>query len=77
MDLFECHAFEEAIDHETGFTRSQPQGYYKLFNNLQWVGNLILNSRIELNRVPIQTAQIDDPPQGGNIEVARIATRIN
>ena len=66
MEPFECHTFEEAIDHKTDFTRSQTQRYYKLIDNLQSVGNLIYNYKIELKRDPRHTAQIDEPPQGGN-----------
>ena len=41
MYMFECQKFEEAVNNETVITRSQPQGYYKLIDNLQRVGNLI------------------------------------
>ena len=65
MDPFECHTFKEAIDHETGFTRSQPQGYYKLIKNIQRVGNLISKTKQELKRGPRQTAQITETTQRG------------
>ena len=65
MDPFECFTFKEAIDHETGFTRSHPQGYHTLIQNIQMVGKLIYNYKLELKRVPRQTAQITDPIQGG------------
>ena len=61
--LFECYIYEEAIGHETEFTRSQPQGYYRLINNIKRVGNLIYNYKLELKRVPSNIAQISQPPQ--------------
>ena len=56
---------KEAINHKVFFIRSQPQGYYKLINNIQMVGNLIYNYKLELKRVPRKISQIDEPPQGG------------
>ena len=53
------------MDHETGFTRSQTQGYYKIINNIWRVGNLIPKSNQESKRVPRQTAKISETPQGG------------
>ena len=50
MDQLKYYTLEEDIDHETSFTRIQPQGHYKLIDNLQRVGNLISNSKIELKR---------------------------
>ena len=58
---------DEDIDNETGFTRSHPQGYYKLINNLQRLGNLILQPTQELKRGPRQRAQIIEPPQGAKL----------
>ena len=52
------------MGHEMGFTRSQPQVFSILINNLYRVSNLVYNSRIELKRVPRQTSQISDHPQG-------------
>ena len=65
MDQLKYYTLEEDIDHETSFTRIQPQGHYKLIDNLQRVGNLISNSKIELKRFPRQTTKIADPHQGG------------
>ena len=56
MDPFELYTSKEAIDHETGFTRSQSQGYYKLIDNIQKLGNMISKSKQELKRGPSQTA---------------------
>ena len=61
MDPFECHTFEEAVDHETGFTGSRFQGNYTLINNLQMVCKLIYNYKLEFKRVPRKTAQITKP----------------
>ena len=38
---FESFTFKKALNHETRFTRCQPQGYYKLIKNIQRVGILI------------------------------------
>ena len=65
MGPFECYTYKEAIGHETGFTRIQPQEYSRLNNNLQWVGNLIYNYNLEFKRGQSQTAKIDEPNQGG------------
>ena len=65
MDPFKCYTNREAIGNKTGSTRIQPQGYSRITNNLQRVGNLIYNYRIELRRGPSQTAQISDPRQEG------------
>ena len=65
MYLFECHKFEEAVNNETVITRSQPQGYHKLIDNIQRVGNLIQKYKQELNRVPRNTDQNTKHPQGG------------
>ena len=65
MDPFECFTFKEAIDHETGFTRSHPQGYHTLIHNIQMVGNLMYNYKLELKRVTGQTDKFTDPIQGG------------
>ena len=62
MDQFECYTFKKAIDNESRFTRIQPQGYYKLIDNIQRVGNLISNSKLELDRGPRQTSQMNEPP---------------
>ena len=64
MDHFECYTFEEAIHHETSFTRSKPQEYYILIDNILRVGDLISNSKLGLKMGPKQTAQIADPLQG-------------
>ena len=40
------HIYEEAIGNEAGFTKRQPQGYSRLINNLQMVGNLIYNYKL-------------------------------
>ena len=63
MDPFELYTSKEAIYHETGFTRSQSQGYYKLIDNIQKLGNMISKSKQELKRVISQNYQISDPPQ--------------
>ena len=75
IDPFECHIFEEAIAHEMDFTRSQPQGYYKLINNLKRVSNLVYHYKIELKRVPRQTSQIADPPHGGKYSLNFVMIR--
>ena len=62
MDPFECYTFKEVINHENGFTRNQPQGSYKLIDNIHRVFDLISNSKIELKRDPRQTDQIAEPP---------------
>ena len=41
MDPFKYYTYEEAIGHETGFKKSHPKGYSRLFNNIQRVGNMI------------------------------------
>ena len=64
MDPFKCYTYEEAIGHETGITRIQPQGYYRLIENLQRVGKLISNINLELKRVLGQTAHVSELPQG-------------
>ena len=64
MDPFEFYNFEAAIYHETGFTRIQPQGYSKLPDNIRRQGKLISKPKQESKRVPIQAAQINNPPQG-------------
>ena len=46
IDPFECFTFEEDINHETVFTKIQPQGYYTLIDNLQKVGNLIYSYKL-------------------------------
>ena len=43
MDPFKCYTYEESIGHETGITIIKPQGYYRLIENLQRVGKLILD----------------------------------
>ena len=63
MDPFECHNFEEAIYNKIIFTRIQTQGYYKLIYNMQRVGNLISNNKLEFKRVPRQTAKTTELPQ--------------
>ena len=73
--LFECYIYEEAIGHETEFTRSQPQGYYRLIKNLYGVGSLIYNYKLEFNRSPIQNAQIYDPHQGGKYSLKFVMIR--
>ena len=65
MDQFESYTLEEAINHETGFTRSQPREYYKLIDNIHRVGNLISYSKLELKRVLMHATQIYELPQGG------------
>ena len=52
MYQFECYTFEEATDQETGFTRIQPQGYYKLIDNLQRLYKMIYNYKLSFKRVP-------------------------
>ena len=47
------------------FTGIQTQGYYRLINNLNRAGNSIYDYKLELKRVPRQTAQIAEPYQGG------------
>ena len=66
MNPLEESTFKEAINHETGFTGSQNQGYSKFTNNLQRQGNLIPKLKIEQKRGPRQTIQIDESSQGGN-----------
>ena len=75
MDLFKCHTFEWAIDHETGLTRSQIQQYYSLIDKLQRLDNLIYNYKLELNRRPRQIDQISEPRQGGNFLLKLVMTR--
>ena len=58
---------EEAIGHKTVFTRSMPQGYPKLIDNLQRVGKLITQSKQDLKRGSMQTAKTTDSPQGVNL----------
>ena len=57
--------FSEAINHETIFTRSQPQGHYKIFKNIRRVVNLISKSKQESKRVPSHIAEISDPSMEG------------
>ena len=45
MDPFECYNFDEAVDNETGFTKSQTQGYCKVTDNLRRADNLIYKSK--------------------------------
>ena len=65
MDPFRCYTYEGAAGHEKGFTRSQPQGYYRLINNIQRFGNLIYNYKLKLKSVLRHNSKIYDPPQGG------------
>ena len=65
MDPFECQNFEEDTDHEMGFTRSHPKGYYELIDNLHRVGNLIYKYKQELKMGQRNIAQIAESPQGG------------
>ena len=65
MDQFEYYTFKKAINNKYGFTIIKPQWYYKWIDNIQRVGNLISDSKLELERVPRQTSQINEPPQGG------------
>ena len=67
MEPFKCYTYKEAISNEMGFIRIQPQVYSRLINNLQRVGNLIYKYNLELKRDPRKTAQISEPPQGGQI----------
>ena len=48
MDHLKCYTLEETINHETAVTRSQPEGYYKLMENLKRVSNLISNFNCSL-----------------------------
>ena len=64
MDPLECYTFEEAIDKETGFTRSQPQEYLKLLDNIKILSDLIPHSNPESKRVARQTDQITETIQG-------------
>ena len=72
MDLFGRYTFEEAINHETGFIRRQPQVYYKLIDNLRRVSNLILKPKQESKRGPSQTTKISEPPQGGKYSLKSV-----
>ena len=45
MDPFELYTSKEAINNETGFTRIQYLGYYKLIDYIQKVGNIISKSK--------------------------------
>ena len=63
------------MGHKTGFTRRHPQGYSRLSSNLQSVGNLIYNYKLELKRFPSQTAQISEPHQGGNASLKFVMLR--
>ena len=65
MYPLKCYTYKEAIDNKTGFTRIQPQGYSRLFNNVQRVGNLIYKYQPELKRGQGQTAKIVEPLKGG------------
>ena len=65
MGPFKCYTFDEAIDHETIFTRSHPKGYYELIDNLHRVGNLIYKYKQELKMVQRNIAKIAESPQGG------------
>ena len=64
MDPLKCYTFKEAIDHKTGFLRIPTQKYETLPDNIMSKGNLILECKNELKRVPRQTDHILDPPQG-------------
>ena len=66
MDPFNCYTFKEAINHKTGFLRIQTQKYETLPDNIIGKGNLILECKNELKRVPRQTDHILDPPQENN-----------
>ena len=46
MDPFRCFTFEEAVDHEIGFTIIHPQGYFILINNIHRVGNHVYNYKL-------------------------------
>ena len=75
MDPFKCYAFDYSICHETDFTRSQTQGYYRLINNIHSVGKLLSYYKIELKRVPRHTAQIYEPTQGGKASLGFVVIR--
>ena len=64
MDHLKCYTLEETINHETAVTRSQPEGYYKLMENLKRVSNLISNFKLQLKKGTSQTSQISEPTQG-------------
>ena len=71
----ECNMFEKDIDIKTSFTTSQPQGYYRLIDNLQRVGYLNYIYKLEMNRGPRQTAQIAEPPLGGKASLKFVMIR--
>ena len=75
MENFEQQTFNVVQIHENGFTRSQPQGYYTLIDNLQRGGNLITKSKQEFKRVPRQTNKIARPPQGGGTSLKYVMLR--
>ena len=58
-----------------GFTIIHPQGYYILLENIQWVGKLISNFKLELNMGPSQTAQISEHPRGGKYSLKCVVIR--
>ena len=65
MDPFDCYNYKEAIGHEMGFTIIEHQGYSRLIDNIQRIGKIISNTKLELKRGRRQTAQIAEPLQGG------------
>ena len=75
MDPFECYIYEEATGHETGFTISQYQEYSILINNIQMLGNLIYNYKLELKRDPRKTTKTAEPPQGDKFSLKFVMIR--
>ena len=64
MDPFECYTFDKAINNETIFKRSLPQGYSKITKNIQRQGKQIPKSKLESKMAPTKTDQVSEPPNG-------------